>query len=414
MSEPKVVLVTPALPYDDVPHAGGRYVLALHRVLAQLGDVSVVAPGTRTNRAAAGRPGSPGGLVLAGGDEGQTRRVRAVRWTAANLDRRLRRFDQGAPSLLFATDLVRNPQIRALIRSADVIDLQWFDSIRLAPLLHRMNRAAALVGTFHDVQSQSFSRESSGSGRDAAYWQRQAARAHRLEVARLADLDVAITFSEKDDALLGHPTNLRVVRPPLADVPSVIRSPSGVPTVIFVSYLARDENNEAALWLLDRIWPRVLAQLPTAQLRLVGAGASDELRHTAQRIPSAMLTGFVDDLAIEYSRAWASIVPLRKGAGVKFKTVEALVAGVPVVTSPVGAEGIDHQGAFVAVDDDPAVLAGSLVGVLRHPATYAGKAREAAVWARQAYSLTTFRRQITEVVEQARAAAEARGSRGPS
>ena len=72
----------------------------------------------------------------------------------------------------------------------------------------------------------------------------------------------------------------------------------------------------------------------------------------------------IRDRGPEYARAWCSVVPLRRGAGVKFKTVQSLVHGVPVVTTPVGAEGIGQADWYATVSDNAHALAEGIVAVL--------------------------------------------------
>jgi glycosyltransferase involved in cell wall biosynthesis len=88
--------------------------------------------------------------------------------------------------------------------------------------------------------------------------------------------------------------------------------------------------------------------------------------------------GFVPDLADFYRRVRVAIAPLRFGAGVKLKTVEALQYGVPVVATTVGAEGLEAlPGDVIAVHDDPAGFAAAVVARLRDVETW--RAHRAAI-----------------------------------
>ena len=171
-------------------------------------------------------------------------------------------------------------------------------------------------------------------------------------------LDEVLVFSAKDVELLGSPASARVVRPPLHDgtgVTSTCRPRRAPAPSIVVSYLARDENDKAARWIVDEVWPAVTARVPGARLRLVGGGATDTLQHAVEGVERVELAGFVDDLAAEYAAAAVALVPVLQGAGVKFKTIEALLHGVPVVTTTVGAEGVGPDRLFAAMGDTPTV-----------------------------------------------------------
>jgi hypothetical protein len=84
------------------------------------------------------------------------------------------------------------------------------------------------------------------------------------------------------------------------------------------------------------------------------------------------------------------VVPLRQGAGVKFKTIEALLHDVPTVTTTVGAEGITGPDLFAGLHDDPSALAGALVRVLEEPEAFTARSAAAQRWAIATYGLATF------------------------
>jgi glycosyltransferase involved in cell wall biosynthesis len=164
-----------------------------------------------------------------------------------------------------------------------------------------------------------------------------------------------------------------------------------------VGYLARPENQDALTWLLDEVWPAVRDSVPDVVLRVVGGGVSDRLARRLELDPSVVATGYVADLAAEYAHAWLCVVPVRDGAGVKFKTVEALVAGVPVVTTPIGAEGVAPPDTFAGCTESAEEFATCCVEVLRHPDTAAATAAPGATGARHRFSLPAFERSVDRI-----------------
>jgi glycosyltransferase involved in cell wall biosynthesis len=112
-------------------------------------------------------------------------------------------------------------------------------------------------------------------------------------------------------------------------------------------------------------------------------------------LPEVVATGFVEDVDREYDASSLVVVPLRQGAGVKFKTVEALLHGVPVVSTSVGAEGIGGPDLFAGLTDDPGALAAAVVAALRDPAPPRERARAAQEWAAREYSLAAFEENVT-------------------
>jgi glycosyltransferase involved in cell wall biosynthesis len=288
-----------------------------------------------------------------------------------------------------------NPSLRGLIRRAEVIDLQFSETIRLAPMMRRLNPSARLVGTFHDVQSQLFGREVDGSPEDAAFWLAAADRARREEAKAVRRLDETLVFSAKDAHLLGDPRNARIVRPPLARGDEVRhRAPMGRPTICFVAHLARPENEQAVVWFLQEGWARVRAAIPEARWVIAGAGASAELVDRVSQSPGVDLAGYVPDLSQVYTEASVALIPLRQGAGLKFKTVEAMLAGVPLVTTSVGAEGVAPDHYFALVADRVDHLTSAVIDVLQKPEHHQRRADEAQLWAQQSYGVDAFKQHI--------------------
>lgn len=394
VTRPRVVLISMYVGHEGVPHAGGRYLLELQRLLEAETDLTMLTLGNRLNHGLVGKPGVPRRLLLLGHETGRGPMGRLLNRAALLIDTRWRhRRDPGMPSPPLILGLLRSKEARTAVREADVIDLQYSESIRLVRLLRRLNPTARITGTFHDVMSQSFSREPQDTPEERRYWQRVARRSRAHETSMVEQLDEVLVFSAKDADLLGSPPHT-VVHPPLSGGDESRHEVATEPVVVVVSYLARDENNKAALWAIDHVWPLVRARRPDATLRFVGGGASDELRDKVADLGpggGVVLTGFVDDLSAEYAQASAALVPVLQGAGVKFKTVEAMCHGVPVVTTTVGAEGIEGEDLYAGLTDAPEALAASLVSVLDDPGMAQLRSDRVQTWAQGAYGRERFR-----------------------
>ena len=393
-------MISPVLPHAQMDNAGGTYVQALHEALAPAFDVAFVCPDVPVNRRSADADGHPERFLLVGHARGGFHERGALALTH-RLAAVVARLDVTAPPLPFALGLLLSPEARTLIRNADVIDVQWSELIRLAPLLRRLNRRAALVGTFHDVLSQRYRRYAAARERSLPTWawRLAGAIAARSERAAQRRLSLVLTFSDKDRALLlahrpryGAP--IEVVDPPLHAGPVPPRQPSADPTVVFVGSLSRDDNIDAVEWLLGDVWPRIRREVPAARLRVIGSKPHERVRAAVAAASGTELTGFVDDLAAVYASAWVTVIPLRLGAGVKFKTIESLVAGVPVVSTEVGAEGIGDAGLFATVADGAGDFATGVVSVLRDPEPAERRAERSAAWAREKYAVDRFVRDV--------------------
>jgi glycosyltransferase involved in cell wall biosynthesis len=113
------------------------------------------------------------------------------------------------------------------------------------------------------------------------------------------------------------------------------------PTIVYVGMYAYQPNAEAALELIEGVFPLVLERLPAARLLLVGGGATSEMKQAAAPNPRVVLAGWVDDVEPYLAAADVCVVPLRTGGGTRLKILECFAAGIPVVSTAKGAEGID-------------------------------------------------------------------------
>jgi GT2 family glycosyltransferase len=168
--------------------------------------------------------------------------------------------------------------------------------------------------------------------------------------------------------------------------------------LLFVAGFAHPPNVDAARWLVDSIMPRVWERRPEARLSLVGSNPTAEVLALAgERVE---VTGFVDDAELQrrYAHARVAVVPLRYGAGVKSKVVEALQQGLPLVTTSVGAQGLPDVETTCAVADDEAALAGHLLRLLDDDAAWARQSRLGAAYARAHFSRDTLRTQLASAL----------------
>ncbi len=150
--------------------------------------------------------------------------------------------------------------------------------------------------------------------------------------------------------------------PPLVGSPGAVPRRAVGPEFVFLGLLSLPHNDDGLRWFLREVWPIVVDRLPSARLRVVGREARGGLlRLAAGFADSVSVEGYVEDLSSIFISAAALINPLRFGSGIKLKVIEALARGLPVVSTTVGAEGIQNgaeRGVLVA--DRPDEIAATL------------------------------------------------------
>lgn len=126
--------------------------------------------------------------------------------------------------------------------------------------------------------------------------------------------------------------------------------------IVFVGKMDYYPNVEAAIAFAQKTWPAVRDGLKGSTLTIAGANPTAAVEALAN-LPGIEVTGTVEDLRPYYRDALAAVVPLRTGGGTRLKILEAMAAGVPVVSTPLGAEGLmvtPGTDILISDPDDPA------------------------------------------------------------
>jgi glycosyltransferase involved in cell wall biosynthesis len=132
---------------------------------------------------------------------------------------------------------------------------------------------------------------------------------------------------------------------------------SAAPVILFIGTLSWAPNAAAARFLASEVLPQVRTQVPNATLVIVGRNPDDEVRALA-KTGEVVVAANVDDILPYLSEAAVLAVPLEAGGGTRLKILEAFAAGLPVVSTAVGAEGIAAQpGRELIVAERPAFAA---------------------------------------------------------
>lgn len=123
--------------------------------------------------------------------------------------------------------------------------------------------------------------------------------------------------------------------------------------ILFVGGFNHTPNYDGVKWFINEIYPSILNEKPNMKFYIVGSNPPEDI--VALNSDNIVVTGYVTDEQLElyYQESRLVIVPLRYGAGVKGKVVEAVSYQVPIVTTPIGAEGLPDFKKYALVANEP-------------------------------------------------------------
>jgi glycosyltransferase involved in cell wall biosynthesis len=136
--------------------------------------------------------------------------------------------------------------------------------------------------------------------------------------------------------------------------------PAAEPTVLFCGAMDYSPNVSGLQWYFRECDPLLRQQLPDRRILIVGKNPLPEVRAFGD-IPGVTVTGEVPDVRPFYQQAWLQMVPLLIGGGTRLKIVESLCLGTPVVSTTIGAQGLDlRDREHLLLADEPAAFAGAI------------------------------------------------------
>lgn len=271
------------------------------------------------------------------------------------------RFVRGRPPLLDRFSGYDSQLAARLTGRYDLAVVEHFWCAPYAGLLRP--HCERLVLDLHNVESAlAESHAAAVSGPMAIMFRRFANSYARLEREWIPQFDVVLAASDDDRQRIDHS---HVVVFPNA-LPEIARPGTREENCIaFSGNLEYHPNVEAVRWFHQAIWPRVRREFTDLEWRLIGRGP-EFVAPVVAADPRVRTSGPVDDAIAEIARAKLAVVPLLSGSGTRFKILEAWAAGRAVVSTTLGAEGLDaHHEEHLLIADTAEAFAAAISRLLR-------------------------------------------------
>ncbi|MEA4822266.1 MAG: glycosyltransferase, partial [Erysipelotrichales bacterium] len=223
----------------------------------------------------------------------------------------------------------------------NIIILEWTQVVLLVEEIKKIFPGSKIVASEHDVTFLGYLRKYQYEENIIAKInaKRKYYRIKKLELKALNNCDLIVTHNEKDmKLLLDNNISIdkqHVIVPYFMNMSSIVRNASSK-DIIFFGAMNRAENYLSAIWFIENVFYKIKDE--ATRFIIIGGNPHRSLFNFANE--RVLITGFVEDVSPYFTNCLCFVAPLVLGAGIKVKVLEALSAGVPVLTNEIGIEGI--------------------------------------------------------------------------
>jgi polysaccharide biosynthesis protein PslH len=268
-----------------------------------------------------------------------------------------------SPRVLAEVDRIMREQ------SFDTIQIESMHLIAYARRIRQLAPQSRLILDWHNIESEILARYAENDSNPLRAWYARRtsdlSRNVENELLRLCDAHTVCSGRERE-VLHARDSAARIeVAGNGVDCEFFAANPTAAGArndVLFMGRMDYHANIDAALFFVRKVWPLIHARRP--ELRLVIAGAQPAKAILALREQGIAVTGTVDDVRPYYHSALTSVVPLRVGGGTRLKVLEAMATGTPVISTTLGAEGLEvTPGRDILIADSPEAMADAVISL---------------------------------------------------
>ncbi|HEY1114836.1 MAG TPA: glycosyltransferase [Chitinophagaceae bacterium] len=232
----------------------------------------------------------------------------------------------------------------------------------------------------------------------------QARKWKEIEMALFRKSDIVLTPSTEEQKViqaLDPSFNVQLMRPFMYKTASKpVDSFEQRKDLLFVGGFGHLPNIDGVLWFVREVWPMVKAALPSIKFLVAGSNPTPEIKALAS--DSVIIKGYVTDEELEhlYATCRIAVIPLRYGAGVKGKTVEAMHKGLPVVSTRYGIEGFPgHYEAFIGAYDSADAFARQVIALYDNPQALWKASEDAAAYINNYFTFEAAAEMMVDILK---------------
>jgi len=283
-----------------------------------------------------------------------------------------------------------------VILSQDRYDIVQLEGLYLTPYIKtiRKNSNAKIALRAHNVEHEIWQRLSLQTKNPfkRVYIQILARRVKTMEIEAVAQVDMIVPITEKDGICIKQfSSNL-----PLHIAPTGLceqrfiqqnQSPKYPYTLFHIGGLDWTPNQEGLIWFVNECWPAILRKIPEAKFHIAGRNASNSfLTHIIKE--GVIYEGEVEN-AMEFMQDYGILViPLLSGSGMRIKIVEGMAFGKAIVSTKIGAEGINAiDGKQIFIADTPEKMAEQCISLLKNPKLAKEVGKQANIYAKEHFNI---------------------------